>query len=529
MTIGYLLVAAILFSCILADRFSGKFGMPALILFMAVGMIFGSDGIFKIQFNNYDFAEKVCSAALIFIMFYGGFNTKWKTAKSVAARAILLSTAGVLVTAGLTAVFCHFVLHFNFVESFLIGAVLSSTDAASVFSILRGKNLNLKDGTAPLLEIESGSNDPMSYLLTVIGISMLGVQEMGSITWMIFSQIVFGILVGILTAVLGIFLMTKVRFVPEGQETIFVIAIVIFAFGFAELIGGNSYLSVYLLGILLGNSPVRHKDVMIPFFDGVTGLAQIMIFFLLGLLAFPHKMPVILPAAILIALFLTFIARPIAVFGILLPFRCSIRQCTLVSWSGLRGAASIVFAIMVIASGGDISFDLFHIVFTVALLSVAFQGTLIPALAKKLDMVDDSADVKKTFNDYQEESAMTLMRMYIPKGHNWENRRIREVGIPTGALALMIKRDGDTMIPNGDTKILAEDSVILSIPAYESKENENLEEVIIDKDHDWCNCSIQELNLPQNQLIALIKREEENVIPSGGTVIQEGDIVVLYK
>ncbi|MGN0290945.1 MAG: potassium/proton antiporter, partial [Lachnospiraceae bacterium] len=317
MTIGYLLVAAILFSCILADRFSGKFGMPALILFMAVGMIFGSDGIFKIQFNNYDFAEKVCSAALIFIMFYGGFNTKWKTAKSVAARAILLSTAGVVVTAGLTAVFCHFVLHFNFVESFLIGAVLSSTDAASVFSILRGKNLNLKDGTAPLLEIESGSNDPMSYLLTVIGISMLGVQEMGSITWMVFSQIVFGILVGILTAVLGIFLMTKVRFVPEGQETIFVIAIVIFAFGFAELIGGNSYLSVYLLGILLGNSPVRHKDVMIPFFDGVTGLAQIMIFFLLGLLAFPHKMPAILPAAILIALFLTFIARPIAVFGIL--------------------------------------------------------------------------------------------------------------------------------------------------------------------------------------------------------------------
>lgn len=529
MTIGYLLIAAILFSCILAERFSGKFGMPALILFMAVGMIFGSDGIFKVQFNNYNFAEKVCSAALIFIMFYGGFNTKWKTAKSVAARAILLSTAGVVITAGLTAVFCYYVLHFSVVESFLIGAVLSSTDAASVFSILRGKNLNLRDGTAPLLEIESGSNDPMSYLLTVIGISMLGAEEMGSVSWMVFSQIVFGVLVGIFTALLGIFLMTKVRFVPDGQETIFVIAIVIFAFGFAELIGGNSYLSVYLLGILLGNSPVRHKDVMIPFFDGVTGLAQILIFFLLGLLAFPHKMPAILPAAILIALFLTFVARPIAVFGILAPFRCSLRQCVLVSWSGLRGAASIVFSIMVIASGGDISLDLFHIVFTVALLSVAFQGTLIPALAKRLDMVDDSADVKKTFNDYQEESAMTLMRMYIPKGHNWENQRICDVGIPTGALALMIKREGNTMIPNGDTKILAEDSIILSVPSYESKENENLEEVMIDREHSWCNHSIQELNLPQNQLIALIKREEENVIPSGGTVIKEGDIVVLYQ
>ena len=182
-----------------------------------------------------------------------------------------------------------------------------------------------------------------------------------------------------------------------------------------------------------------------------------------------------------------------------------------------------------IASGGDISFDLFHIVFMVALLSVAFQGTLIPKVAEKLDMVDNTSDVKKTFNDYQEESSMTLMRMYIPKGHNWENRRIREVSIPTGALALMIKRDGDTMIPNGDTRIHAEDSIILSVPAYESKENENLEEVLIDKNHSWCNQTIQELNLPQNQLIALIKRSEENVIPSGGTKIHEGDIVVLYR
>lgn len=529
MTIGYLLVAAILFSCILADRFSGKFGMPALILFMAVGMIFGSDGLFKIQFNDYEIAERVCTASLAFIMFYGGFNTKWKTAKSVAVRAILLSTIGVFVTAGLTAVFCHFVLHFTFVESFLIGAVLSSTDAASVFSILRGKNLNLRDGTAPLLEIESGSNDPMSYLLTVIGISMLGVGEHGSIGFMIFSELVFGILIGLAVAFMGVFLLTKTNMVPDGLETIFMIAIVVFAFGFAELVGGNAYLSVYLLGIMIGNSPVHNKNIMIPFFDGVTGLAQILIFFLLGLLAFPHKMPPILFPALLIALFLTFVARPIAVFGILLPFRCSVRQCILVSWSGLRGAASIVFSIMVIASGGDISFDLFHIVFMVALLSVAFQGTLIPKVAEKLDMVDNSADVKKTFNDYQEESSMTLMRMYIPKGHNWENRRIREVSIPTGALALMIKRDGDTMIPNGDTRIHAEDSIILSVPAYESKENENLEEVLIDKNHSWCNRSIQELNLPQNQLIALIKRSEENVIPSGGTRIHEGDIVVLYR
>lgn len=330
-------------------------------------------------------------------------------------------------------------------------------------------------------------------------------------------------------ALIGIVLLTKTNFIPEGLETIFVIAIVIVSFGLAELIGGNSYLSVYLLGILLGNSRIRNKNILIPFFDGVTGLAQILIFFLLGLLAFPHRMPDIMVPALLIALFLTFVARPIAVFGILLPFRCSIRQCLLVSWAGLRGAASIVFAIMVIAGGGDISLDLFHIVFMVALLSVAFQGTLIPKVAEKLDMVDNSADVSKTFNDYQEESAMTLMRMYIPKGHNWENHKICEVSIPTGALALMIKRDGDTMIPNGDTRILAEDSVILSVPAYESKEDEHLEEVLIEKNNPWCEQRIRELNLPQNQLIALVKRGEENLIPSGSTKIHEGDIVVLYR
>ena len=181
----------------------------------------------------------MCFAALVFIMFYGGFNTKWQSAKCVAVRATILSTLGVLVTAGLTGVFCYFVLHFSYVESFLIGAVLSSTDAASVFSILRGKHLNLRDGTASLLEIESGSNDPMSYLLTMIGISLLGNADTGNIPLMIFMQLALGILVGVVVALIGIVLLTKTNFIPEGLETIFVIAIVIVSFGLAEPIGGT--------------------------------------------------------------------------------------------------------------------------------------------------------------------------------------------------------------------------------------------------------------------------------------------------
>lgn len=527
-----ILVASILLLCIIAEKFSGKFGMPALILFMAIGMLFGCDGILKIQFDDYSFAEQICSIALSFIMFYGGFNTKWKTAKKVAARAVALSTIGVVITAALTCIFCYFILDFTFIESYLIGAVISSTDAASVFSILRKKNLNLKDGTAPLLEIESGSNDPASYLLTIIGIALLNSGEAlnpVSLCGLIFTQLFFGILVGVIFAYIGISILTKTKIVSDGLDTIFMIALIIFAFGLSMLTNGNAFLTVYLLGIILGNSKIKNKKVTIPFFDGITGLAQILIFFLLGLLAFPHRFTEIAVSAFLITLFLTLVARPVAIFGLLLPFKCSIKQCLLVSWSGLRGAASIVFSIMVVASNDNISFDIFHIVFMVALFSVAIQGTLIPKIAELLNMVDDSDDVRKTFNDYQEESAITLMRMFIPEGHNWENRTLSEINTPTDSLVIMIMRNDETIIPRGDTVILSGDSVILSVPAYEPSGQENLEEISITKDHDWCDKHIHELNLPSNLLIALIKRGDNNLIPSGDTLIHENDIVVTCR
>lgn len=529
MTFVIILVSTVIFLCILANKFSNKFGMPTLILFMFIGMLFGSDGIVKIPFDNYKAAEGICSIALIFIMFYGGFNTKWKLAKPVAVKAILLSTVGVAITAIITAALCRVFLRFSMAESFLIGAVLSSTDAASVFSILRQKKLNLKDGTASLLEMESGSNDPMSYMLTVIGIGLMGAGETGNIAWNIFSQLAFGSLVGIAFAALSILLLTRTRLVTDGLDTIFMIAAVLFCYAVSDIVGGNQYLSVYFMGIIIGNSKIKNKNILIPFFDGVTSLSQILIFFLLGLLSFPHRMPSIMLPALAIVIFLTLIARPIAVFALLLPFKSSVKQCLLVSWAGLRGAASSVFAIMVISSGANISYDLFHIVFMVSLFSVAIQGTLLPAAAKRLDMVDETSDVRKTFNDYQEEAAITLMRMFIPEGHNWENKMVREVSMPTGSLALMIKRDKETIIPRGNTIIHAGDNVILSVPAYQPNANEQLEETHIDKEHPWCNRTIAELNLPPNELIAMIIRGDENLIPDGKTVIRENDVVVTYK
>lgn len=529
MTVILLLVAIVILLCVMAEKFSGKFGMPALILFMFIGMLFGSDGIFKIPFHNYKLAENICSVALLFIMFYGGFNLKWTAAKSVAVKSVLLSTIGVAVTTVATALFVQLLLGYTWPESFLTGAVLGSTDAASVFAILRKKKLNLKDGTASLLELESGSNDPMAYMLTFIAIEIISAGKAEHILQQIFLQLAFGTFIGAAFAVLTVRMMQKAQLISDGLDTIFMVAMLLICYSLSQLSGGNAYLSVYIMGIFIGNSPIKNKATLIAFFDGVTTLAQILIFFLLGLLTFPHQMPEVFLSALIIAVILTLIARPAAIFLLLKPFRCSVRQCLLVSWAGLRGASSSVFAIMAVAAGVVMPHNLFHIVFMVSLFSVAIQGTLLPKVAAKLDMLDDNADVRKTFNDYQEEASITLMRMFIPKGHNYENKLVREVNFPTGSLALMIKRNHETVITKGDTRILANDTIILSVPAYEPSDSEQLTETRIDSDNNWCNHSIAELSLAPDELIAMIIRGEETLIPDGKTVIMENDVVVTYR
>lgn len=534
MTQIILLTAIIILLCVVANRFADKIGMPVLLLFIGLGMLFGVDGPFGIAYDDFGLTEKICSIALAFVMFYGGFGTKWETARPVAKKAILLSGAGVVLTALTLTVFCGAVLKIDWTESFLIGAVLSSTDAASVFSILRSKKLALKYGTASLLEIESGSNDPFSYMLTNIAISLMlsggfGKGAIGEIGYMLFAQVVYGVVAGIVTAALAICVMKKTNLLIAGMDTIFVIAMVLLSYSLPDMIGGNGYLSVYLMGIILGNSRIPNKKVLVPFFDGITDLAQIIIFFILGLLSAPHLLPRVLITAIPIALFLLLIGRPLVVYVLTKPFHTGWQEWLCISWAGLRGASSIVFAIYAVSRAGSfLQYDLFHIVFMVSLLSVAVQGAFLPKVSEKLAMIDESGDVLKTFNDYQADASLTMMRMYIPKGHNWENRTIGEVSMPTGSLALMIRRNGETLIPRGDTKILAGDSIILSVPAYHGNGNIQLREVAIEKGNSWCGKSVEELNLPDNVLIALIRRGDESVIPRGKTVIEANDVVVVY-
>ncbi len=519
----------IMLCCVFVNVFSGKFGTPALLLFMGLGMIFGSDGLFKIHFDDYHIMQQLSTVALVFIIFFGGFSTKWETAKPVVKQATILSTLGVLLTALLTCGFCYFVLKIGFAESFTIGAVISSTDAASVFAILRSKKLNLKSSTAPLLELESGSNDPFSYMLTIIGIALLAGKSIDYVPVLFVKQIVFGICIGVLAAVGGIWVMKRTKIVTESIRSIFITAIVVLAFALPDILQGNGLLSVYIAGIILGNSKIKNMNTLVHFFDGVTSLAQIWIFFLLGLTSFPHKMPQILLPATLIALFLTFVARPIAVFTLLAPFKASINQCLLVSWAGLRGAASVVFAVMVVASTNVPKYDLFHIVFLIALLSVAFQGTLLPWVSRITNMIDENSDVRKTFTDYQEEGSISLIKIYIDEAHIWRDMYLKDISLPQDTLALILKRKGRDIVPKGNTQLQNGDYLILSAPNYRTDNTADIEEITITETHLWQGKFVHELNIPSNTLIAMIKRGNKTIVPRGQTQLKTDDLVVLYK
>lgn len=460
-----ILCSSVILLAIFSSKFLDALGIPALLFFMCLGMLFGTDGIFKISFADFANTKDIASLALGFIIFYGGFCTKWATAKPIIAKAAVLSTAGVFLTAVLTSVFCHFVLELSFLESFLIGAVISSTDAASVFSILKAKNLHLKENTAPLLEIESGSNDPMSYVLVILAITLMQNQSSGFVIALFFKQMIFGILIGVLVAKISIYIYEKTSIITDENGSVFIIALVLLSYLLPFFCDGNPFLAVYFLGIILGNANILNKVPMMHFFDGITKLAQIGIFFTLGLLAFPREVPSILLTGMLIFLFLTFIARPAAVFLLLSFFKSGINQCILVSWAGLRGVASIVFAIIAMDSGITLHYDLFHLVFLISILSVAIQGTFLPLAAKMTNMIDPHVDIKKTFNDYEEECAVKLLRITVPKNHEWVGKPIRCVEFPQKSLAVLIKRKQERIIPKNSTVIQAGDNITLSLPA----------------------------------------------------------------
>lgn len=530
MTLNILLAGVVILFCVLLNKFTHRFGLPMLLAFILLGMAFGSDGILKIPFEDYRFAEQICSIALIFIMFYGGFGTRWREAKPVALKSILLSTIGVAFTAVLTGLFCRFALGIALWESMLIGAVISSTDAASVFSILRSKKLGLKNGTDSMLELESGSNDPCSYMLTIIVLSALGEGiSPGSVFGLLLAQFGFGIFFGVTIALGAAYFMRHFRFATEGFDLAFVIGIALLSYASAASAGGNGYLSAYLCGIIFGNQRLKNQKALVHFFDGITGLMQMLIFFLLGLLATPSRIPQVFLPALGIMLFLTFIARPVGICSILSLFRCSARQQLLVSFAGLRGAASIVFAIMAIVSQPDLSFDLYHIVFCIVLLSIAFQGTFLPLCAKRLQMTDSSIDVMKTFSDYSEESAMQCIKVRMTAKHPWIGRPLQYITLPPDTLIILLLREGQRMIPDGKTEFQENDEVVLSAFKYDGRNEIPLKENMILPGSHWIGRTIQEFSPDPGELVIMLIRNDQAILPKGSTVLSAGDMLVILS
>ena len=461
----------VLLISITASKVLYKFGVPILLVFIVLGMIFGSDGIVGIYFANYSLTNELCSIALVLIMFYGGFGTNWKVAKPSLKPALLMSTVGVIITTLLTGIFVSFILKVSILEGLLTGAVVASTDAASVFAILRSQKLNLKGSLASLLEVESGSNDPTAYMLTIAILTLMSSGSASGLIAIILKQVIFGILVGAILAKISVYILRNVDFEIKGFDTIFLTAIAIFAYALSEWLGGNGYLSVYLAGVIIGNSKIPHKKNLFYYFDGVSWIMQIALFFLLGLLSFPSKFNTVIGISMTISMFLVFIARPVATFLILKPFGYSRNEKLFVSWVGLRGAASLVFAIYAMTYGVKMENDIFHIIFFVALFSVAIQGTLIPILAKKLDLVDNSTTVFKTFNDYTGEMSSKLIELTIYKDSDWVNKSIMDADIPNEILIVMIKRKDEIIIPKGASIIEEGDILVLSGEGIENLES----------------------------------------------------------
>ncbi|SCJ99020.1 MULTISPECIES: potassium/proton antiporter [Clostridium] len=510
-----------------------KFGVPILLIFIMLGMLFGSDGIVGIYFNDYQLTNKIATVALIFIMFFGGFGTNWSMAKPVAIPSILLSTLGVVFTAGLTGVFCFLVFKTTLLEGLLIGSIVGSTDAASVFAILRSQRLNLKGSIASMLELESGSNDPCAYMLTTIVLGIMSNSNNGNIFIMVLSQILLGGMVAVVLAKLSIYLLRHFKFEIEGFYPIFMTAIAVLAYSLSEYLGGNGYLCVYITGIIIGNAKIPHKKSIFQFLDGISWLMQIMLFFLLGLLAFPSKIPLVIGKGILISIFMILVARPVAIFSILFWFKIPIKQQIFIAWVGIRGAASIVFAIFAETYGVSMNNDIFHIIFFIALFSVIVQGTITPKLAKKLDLIDNEESVFKTFNDYKEDKSTSLVEFTIDEHNIIANKTIMDANIPEDILVVMIKRNGDVFVPNGSTEILPGDILVLSgnklkhFNEYREEKSTTLTEFSVEKKSSLINKSIKDADIPDDVLIVMIKRKGEVLVPNGNTIILPDDILVV--
>ncbi|MBK6267100.1 potassium/proton antiporter [Marivirga sp. S37H4] len=460
-----LIGSLLLLISIIAGKTSYKFGVPTLILFLIIGMLAGSEGIGKINFDDPQLAQFIGIVALNFILFSGGLDTNWSSIKPILWQGITLSTVGVLLTAVSLGTFVWLITDFTIYEGLLLGAIVSSTDAAAVFSILRAKSLGLKSNLRPTLELESGSNDPMAYVLTIAFLGLVINQDAGwtSIIPLFLQQMIVGGVIGLLLGKLSKLIINRISLDFEGLYPVLVIALMFITFSLADFLGGNGFLAIYLCAVYLGNQELIHKKTIMKMFDGLAWLMQIVLFLTLGLLVFPSEIVPVMGIGILISLFLIFIARPISVFLGLIFFRMKIRRRFYISWVGLRGAVPIVFATYPLLAGIEKANMIFNIVFFISVTSILIQGTTLSIIAKWLHVaLPDKAKPKSPVDLFLSDRVKTAMAEIEIKENSYPvDKKIIDLQFPKTAIIAMINRDNNFITPNGSTEIKANDTLIV--------------------------------------------------------------------
>lgn len=465
MEIVLVIAAVLLLVSILASKVSDRFGVPALLLFLVLGMLAGSDGPGGIYFDDPELAQFIGVVALVLILFSGGLDTDWKQVRLVITEGLLLSTLGVLLTALVVGLFASALLGFTLVEGFLLGSIVSSTDAAAVFSVLRSKGISLRGNLKPLLELESGSNDPMAIFLTVGMIQFLTQPDFSPFN--LLSSFVIQMLVGVLLGVgfgwLLLTLVNRLKLGYEGLYPVLTLSIAFLAYSLTSMLGGNGFLAVYLVGLFLSSKDFIHKKSLLRFHDGLAWLMQIAVFLTLGLLVFPSRLLSVIGVGLLMAGCLIFIARPFGVFISMLASRFSLREKVLVSWVGLRGAVPIILATYPLLAGIPQADLIFNIVFFVVLTSVLLQGTTIPSVARWLG-VDAPVEVRRVYPiEYTPMGGLKseLKEIPIPDGSQLVGKPIVELGLPPDFLIILIARDQDFLVTSGGTVIRAGDTLLV--------------------------------------------------------------------
>ncbi|HET6541240.1 MAG TPA: potassium/proton antiporter [Chryseolinea sp.] len=461
-----LIGSLLLFLSIIASKTSFKLGIPTLILFLVVGMLAGSDGPGGIYFNDPHMAQFLGVVALTFILFSGGLETKWESIKPILWQGVSLSTIGVLITALSVGIFSSYVLGYSLYEGLLLGAIVSSTDAAAVFSILRSKSIGLKGNLRPTLEFESGSNDPMAYFLTVSVIYLIQEPDASvlSLVPRFFKGMILGGICGYALGKAMIWIVNHIKLDIDGLYPVLILALVFFTFSFTDFIGGNGFLAVYIAAIILGNSNFLHKKSMMRFYDGQAWLMQIVMFLTLGLLVYPSQIVPVIGPGVLISLFLIFIARPIAVMISLAFFRdLNIRKKLFVSWVGLRGAVPIIFSTYPLIAGIPTANNIFNLVFFISASSILLQGTTLSTVGKWLH-VSVPEKLKRKFPldiELKENFNSELVELDIPDNSPSIGKAVMDLDLPKSALIVLIHRDGKYITANGATQIEPKDHLLI--------------------------------------------------------------------